>query len=225
MKSLVTDDRPGASQTVATLRLMLFPALVGIFFVGGVYWLRFQLDAAGGTPEQATLVEVHLLPRPDPMPIPLQQASQSATVAPPSPANGPTEAPAAISNQALAALPAEEAAASEPPMPSTGLKATADPAPSSAKVTFRTELLRHIARYQRYPRAAERQHLQGTVHTVFSMKRDGKVLSVWVSTSSGQPTLDQEAIDTIRRAQPLPPIPAALPDTIKVDVSLGFDPS
>ncbi|WP_143199260.1 energy transducer TonB [Bradyrhizobium sp. NAS80.1] len=189
------------------LRLMLLPAIVGILFVGGVYWLRLDLNAAGGTPEQARLVEVHLLPRPDPLSIPVNQAPQSEAVAPPSKANGPTETPAAISNQALAALPAEEAAASEPPMPSAGFKATSDPVPSSAKVTFRTELLRHITRFQRYPRAAERQHMQGTVRTEFLMDREGKVISVWVRTSSGQPILDHAAIDTIRRAQPLPPIP------------------
>jgi hypothetical protein len=30
------------------LRLTLIPAIVGILFVGRVYWLRLQLDAAGG---------------------------------------------------------------------------------------------------------------------------------------------------------------------------------
>jgi protein TonB len=225
MKSLITDDRPGASPSATMLRLMLFPTIVGLLFFGGVAWLRLQLEAGGGTPEQITMVEVHLLPRPDPLPIPVNQAPQSETIAPQSLVNGPTEAPAAISNQVLAALPAEEAAASEPPMASAGLKATPHRVPSSAKVTFRTELLRHIAGFQRYPRAAERQHLQGTVHTEFSMDRGGKVINVRIRRSSGQPILDQAAIDTIRRAEPLPPIPAALPDALKVDIALGFDPS
>jgi protein TonB len=225
MRSLVTDDTPGASPSATMLRLMLFPAIVGVLFFGGVFWLRLQLEAAGGTPEPTTLVQVHLLPRPDPVPIPVNQASQSAALTPPSPASGPTEAPASISNQAIAALPAEEPATSEPAVPSAGLKATLDRMSSSAKVTFRTELLRHIARFQRYPKAAEHQRLQGTVNTEFSMDRDGKVIKVWVRSGSGQPILDQAAIDTIRRAEPLPPIPAALPDSLKVDVALGFDPS
>lgn len=224
MKSLVTDDTPGASSSAAMLRLLLLPTIVGILFVGGVYWFKLRPDAAGSTPEQATLVAVHLLPRSDPLSIPVNQAPQSATVAPPSPANDRTETPASISNQAVAALPAEEPAPSEPAVPSASLKATAVPVPNSVKETFRNELLRHISHFQRYPRAAERQHLQGTVLTVFSMRRDGSVLAVWVGTSSGQPALDQAAIDTIRRAQPLPHIPAALPDSLKVEVALGFDP-
>jgi protein TonB len=224
MRSLLTDDTPGASSTAAMLRLMLFPAIIGIFFVGGVYWLRLRLDTAGGMTEQTALVQVHLLPRLDPLPIPVNQAAQSATITRPSLTHGPTETPATISSETLAALPAEEPAASEPAIPSAGLKAAPDPVPNSAKMTFRSELLRHIARFQRYPRAAERQHLQGTVRTGFSMDRDGNVLAVWVRTSSGQPVLDQAAIDTIRRAQPLPRIPAALPASLKVDIALGFDP-
>ncbi len=224
MRSLVTDDTPGASSSAAMLRLLLLPTIVGILFVGGVYWFKLRPDTAGSTPEQATLVAVHLLPRSEPLPVPVNQAPQSVTVAPPSPANDRTEAPANISSQALAALPTEEPAPSEPAVPSASLKSTPDPVPTSVKETFRSELLRHIARFQRYPRAAETLHLKGTVLTVFSMGRDGSVLAVWVGTSSGQPALDQAAIDTIRRAQPLPHIPAVLPDSLKVEVALGFDP-
>lgn len=224
MRSLITDDTPGAWPSATLLRLMLVPVIVGLLFAGSVYWLRLQVEAAGGTPEQTTLVEVRLLPRPDPLPIPVNQDSQAAAEAPPSPVNGATETPATISNQTVAALPTEEPAASDPPMPSAGLREMPNSAPSPARITFRTELLRHIARFQRYPRGAERRHLQGTVRTVFLMDRDGRVLGVWVTTSSGQPILDQAAIDTIRRAQPLPPIPSNLPDSMKVDVALGFDP-
>ena len=225
MRSLVTDETPGATPVAALFRLWWFPMIVGMLFMGGVFWLRVHLDVAGGTPEQPAFVQVHLMPRPDPLPIPVDQSPQSATVAPPSPANGPTEAPAAISNQALAALPADEPAASEPDVPSAGLKAMPDPALNSARMTFRTELLRHIARFQRYPRAGRPQRLQGAVDTEFSIDREGKLLGVWVKTSSGHPELDQAAVDTIRRAQPLPAIPAGMPDSLKVDIVLGFDPS
>ncbi len=225
MRSLVTDETPGATPVAALCRLWCFPAIVGILFMGGVFWLRVHLDVAGGTPEQTSFVQVHLMPRPDPVPIPVEQSPQTAALAPPSPANGPTETPTTVSNQALAALPADEPAASEPEVPSAGLKAMPDPALNSARMTFRTELLRHIARFQRYPRAGRPQHLQGAVDTEFSIDREGKLIGVWVKTSSGHPELDQAAIDTIRRAQPLPSIPAGMPDSIKVDIVLGFDPS
>jgi protein TonB len=57
------------------------------------------------------------------------------------------------------------------------------------------------------------------------MSRDGTLLGVWVKTSSGQAMLDKEAIDTIRRAQPLPSIPPELPDRLNIHVQLVFDPS
>lgn len=225
MRSLVVDDSPDMSPAAAFVRLMWFPALVGLLFVGGVYWLRVELASAGGTPEQTTLVQVHLLPRPDPLPIPVNSAVQSTAVVPPSPVRGSTEAPASLSSEILAALPTEDVAPSDPPLPSAGLRDAPEPVPNSARMTFRSELARHIARFQRYPKAGERQGLQGTVRTVFTISRNGKLLGVWVKTSSGQSVLDQAALDTIRRAQPLPTIPPALPDTLKVEVALGFDPS
>lgn len=215
------DLEPSASAML--VRLMLLPAIVGVLFFGGVYWLRLQV-ATGGAPESMAVVHVHLLPRPDPIPIPVAAAAQSAAISVPSPANGPTEAPAAISNQTLAALPSEAPAVSEPAAPSTSLRSSNDAAPSSATLEFRNALLRHIARFQRYPRAAELKRLQGTVRAVFSVSRDGRLLGAWVKTSSGEVVLDQAAIETLRRAQPLPVIPSALPDPIKIELALGFDP-
>jgi TonB family protein len=46
---------------------------------------------------------------------------------------------------------------------------------------------------------------------MFAMARDGTVLGVWIKTRCGQSILDREAMDTIRRAEPPPPIPATLP--------------
>jgi protein TonB len=224
MKSFVTDDNPDASLFGQGFRLMLFPAIVGLLFVGGVYWLRLQLHRSAGQAEPTSIVEVQLLPRPDPLPIPVSQASQSAAVSSTKPGKVPAETPADMSN-ALAALPAEETRPSEPAVPTRIPQLSTDAVPNAAMMQFRDALLRHIAKFQRYPRAAERQHLQGTVLAVFSVGRDGKLLGTWVKTSSGQAVLDQAAIDTIRRAQPMPQIPPALPDSMKVEVALGFDPS
>jgi len=218
----IGDQEP--SPTTELVRLMLFPAIIGVLFFAGVYWLRLQVAAGGGAPETMAVVQVHLLPRPDPIPVSVAPATQAAAVGVPNPASGQTEAQAAVTNQTLAALPSEAPAATEPIVPSTSQPSSADAPPSSATLEFRNALLRHIARFQRYPREAERQRLQGTVRAVFSVSRDGKLLGAWVKTSSGQVVLDKAAIDTLRRAQPLPVIPSALPDPIKIELALGFDP-
>lgn len=217
-------DSPDPPPSSQLLRLMLFPAIVGMLFFGGVYWFRLQVAAGGGAPETTAVVQVRLLPRPDPIPVPVAPATQSAAVSVPNPASGPTEAPAAIANQALAALPSEAPSVSEPAVPSASQQSSSDAAPNSATMEFRNALLRHIARFQRYPKAAEPKRLQGTVRAVFSVSRDGRLLGAWVKTSSGEALLDKAAIDTIRRAQPLPVIPSVLPDPIKIEVALGFDP-
>ncbi|MBB5051839.1 MAG: energy transducer TonB [Afipia sp.] len=226
MRPLATDDSADLTPASTFARLILFPAFVGILFIGGVAWLRLELAAAGGTPEQIPLVQVHLMPRLDSLSIPVDSEQQSLAIATPSPVRGITEAPSSISDRTLTRFPAEESAPpSDPPMPSAGLKDIPDPIQDDAKTTFRTELARHIARFQRYPKGAERQHLQGTVRAVFSINRAGKLLGVRVKGSSGQSVLDHAALETIRRAQPLPRIPPALSDTLNVEVTLGFDPS
>jgi protein TonB len=187
MNLFVTDDDPHASPFGQGSRLMLFPAIVGLLFAGAVYWLQFQLHRSPGQAEPTAVVEVRLLPRPDPLPIPVNPASQSTAVNATNPGNAPTGTPADRPRNTLAALPVEGTLSSEA--------------------------------------AAKQQHLQGTVLAVFSVGRDGKLLGAWVKTSSGQAVLDQAAIDTIRRAEPLPQIPPALPDSMTVEVALGFDPS
>jgi protein TonB len=225
MRSFVTDDDPDASLFGQGFRLMLFPAIVGLLFVGGVYWLHLQLYRSAGQAEPTAIVEVQLLPRPDPLPIPVSQASQAAAASATNPGKALTETRADVSRNVLTALPAEETPPSEPGIPSRIPQLSADAMPNAAMLQFRDALLRHIAKFQRYPRAAERQHLQGTVLAVFSVGRDGRLLGTWVKSSSGQAVLDQAAIDTIRRAQPMPQIPSALPDSVRVEVALGFDPS
>lgn len=207
------------------LRLIFVPSILVLLFIGGVYWLRLQVDSAGGSPEPQSVVQVQLLPRPDPIPIPASDSktvTSTAAIAPAS-VNDHNDDAAVADQQTFAALPSEVSAAS-PPSPSTGRLASSDAPPDFATLQFREALLRHISHYQRYPKAAEARGLQGTVKARFSMDRKGKLLGVWIKRSSGQATLDQAAIDTIQRAQPLPPIPPALPDSINVDIALGFDP-
>jgi periplasmic protein TonB len=224
MKSDLTDDDADASFSGMWPRLLLFPAVVGLLFIGGVYWLRVQLDKSGGQPEAAAVVEVQLLPRPDPLPIPISPTQQSSDSTVTAPSKASTETPADLSREILASLPTEERPILEPAVSTKTSLPSTDAVPNAAMMQFRSDLLHHIAKFQRYPRGAEIKRLQGTVHAVFSIDRDGKLLGAWVKASSGQILLDQAAIDTIRRAQPMPHIPSNLPNTVKVEVALGFDP-
>jgi protein TonB len=56
----------------------------------------------------------------------------------------------------------------------------------------------------------------------FVMSRNGRLRSAWILASSGYAALDREAIATIQRAQPLPAIPAELPEQLTVTLPVAF---
>jgi periplasmic protein TonB len=72
-------------------------------------------------------------------------------------------------------------------------------------------VLGHLHRFKRYPKAAH--GVTGKVMVQFVLDRTGRVIDSLVTKSSGNRELDQEALDTLRRASPFPPFPAAKPDT------------
>lgn len=87
---------------------------------------------------------------------------------------------------------------------------------------FRQRLLSHIARFKRYPVYARAHNLEGVVQVRFIMDRQGRVLDAWIDTSSGQTTLDEEALATIARASPLPAVPERWPSKIQVAIPVEF---
>lgn len=88
---------------------------------------------------------------------------------------------------------------------------------------FQTTLLDHIEKYKGYPEQARRAHTEGMVLLRFIMDRQGRVTDAWIESGSGSTALDAEALVTIQRAQPLPPIPAQLPGSLKLVLPLTFN--
>jgi periplasmic protein TonB len=222
-------DHEAAEQTVAgpssqIVRLWLVPIVTSVLFVGGVYWLR-QLPAGTRSREQAANVQVQLVRAPDPTRIPVQ-----AVPAPVAPDAGqraelPVADPPRVPSEDTAVTPPlrTPARAERSPAPSVRPLPTAVRSfPSNVALTFQRTLERHIERYKVVPSEARRARLQGIVQLVFAMGRDGTVLDVWINSSSGYPVLDQAALDIVRRAQPLPRIPAELPDRLNILYPVSF---
>lgn len=104
---------------------------------------------------------------------------------------------------AIAAPPAQRA------IQVTAVQAPAAPAaPAEAKADYFARLLAQLNRYKQYPPAARRARIQGVVMLHFVMDRAGNVQAADINKKSGYPILDAEALALIRRAQPLPPMPA-----------------
>lgn len=114
-----------------------------------------------------------------------------------------------------------------PPKPETAAPKTAPapPAPqvsSNAPDTWEGRVLARLEKFRRYPGAARSARQQGVVYIRFRINRDGHVLSSALVRSSGSPALDQAALETLRRADPLPKIPPDRPDEIELSVPVEF---
>ena len=87
---------------------------------------------------------------------------------------------------------------------------------------FRSRLLRHIEQYRRYPEEARRASIEGVTQVHFVMDHDGRVISIWIESSSGSMLLDDAAVAAVMRAAPLPAPPATWPASVAVTLPIGY---
>ncbi len=146
------------------------------------------------TPAPETMIESKALPKPEDQP-PEEKAEQAP----------PEETPTIIQ----AEKPPEKVEEEKPPAPVTAQRAKGG-APRIAS-SWESSVVRHLQRYKRYPSAALSRNEEGVVLLRFSLDRNGHVLARHIERSSGYADLDEEVMDMIMRAEPLPAFPANMP--------------
>ena len=182
-------------------------------------------------PAEPTPPQAEQLVPPEPVPAPVVEPSPAphpAVVLPvpqppkPKPKAKPVER-LPVQQREPAVLPAPIApVAPAPPAPSP---VPAGPAPSAVNVraTWQAQLLAWLERHKRYPRVAQEQRQQGVASLRFALDRQGRVLSFRLDKSSGFTLLDEEVLELIQRAQPVPAPPPEIPgDRIEVAVPVAF---
>lgn len=135
----------------------------------------------------------------------------SQAVAPPPPSVTPLPVQAAAP-PAPAPAPAQAAA----PAPAAEPAARSTPSPE-----FQRRVLAALEKVRRYPPAARARREEGVVVLSFTLNRAGKVLGVSVQTSSGSPTLDRAALETVRRAS-LPRVPEEFADPLRLTLPVEY---
>ena len=116
--------------------------------------------------------------------------------------------------QVQAAPPRVEAQPSPNAAPSLGRSASL----AQAQATWQKLLLNHLNRHKRYPSEARNRREQGTVLVAFKINRAGNLVASHIVRSSGSSILDEEALTTLKRADPMPPPSHA--DTPNIDLTL-----
>lgn len=186
------------------------------------------------TPPDIPTPEV-VLPKPEPVkkkaeqpkPEKPKEKPKKERVEKPKPKPKPDPEPEVVQKPTQQAVQQQAAKPAAPVQPSATPSApsAADVARvSAAKVTWRGILEAHLLKFHKYPRAAQRRNIEGTVLLRFRMTRDGKVLSYAVERTSEHAVLDEAALAMIKRAQPLPPLPGDVPgDSIEIFIPANFN--
>ncbi|MFH1094542.1 MAG: energy transducer TonB [Candidatus Omnitrophota bacterium] len=76
-----------------------------------------------------------------------------------------------------------------------------------AMLRYQDMVKQRIESNRNYPMRAQRMHLEGTVDLAFVINADGNSRNVRVIQSSGSKFLDEQALDTIRKASPFMSLP------------------
>ena len=79
-----------------------------------------------------------------------------------------------------------------------------------ARNDYLSRVYRHIDPYRDYPAAARAARQHGRVVTRVTISRAGELLDIRLDRSSGWPLIDDAEMSAIRRAMPLPPVPAGM---------------
>lgn len=205
--------------------------------------IEVMLGEAGAANQEAPRPETEPTPEPEPKPQPTPQPKPEPVPPPeppkpvpqprpvptpppqPAPAVDPQPdepAPTDTVSTAAEAAPATAAAAPPPPAAQAG-GGVAGAAATARKKSYFGQLAAHLARHQRYPMEARRRKITGVVMVHFRFNQQGQIQEFNVTESSGNRLLDNEAIAMLKRAQPLPAIPAELgADMLSISLPIEF---
>jgi len=220
--------------------------VLGVHVVAVLLTLNWSVPQAIELPPAAMMVELAPLPEPAPPPPP------KAAPQPPAPVEEPPLPKVAEAPKPKIAIakppkpkpkpqppkpekkpeppkdepPAKEQVADTPPS-NTPPQKSAAPAPSIASnsqalPTWQSDLLRHLAKYKRYPEDARRRGLQGINRLRFVVDAEGKVVSYSMAGGSGSAALDRATLEMIRRAGTVPKPPAELLNNGTIEVVAPF---
>jgi periplasmic protein TonB len=217
--SLKEEHRVWLGWTVG--RFLVIPTAVAVLLATGVYWIHRLPSGGPLNNEEGAQIRVRLLEMP-----------RSVVLVARVPGNTSAQSRA----HSVKIAPSDADLSADPTLASLAPKVDSDEAfaaPSDQQLLptnlsnepiarFEQTLFRRIALFRRYPAAAREAKAQRTVGIAFTMRRDGKVLNAWVNTSSGTAALDQEAIDMVRRAEPLPQVPPELPVPFTINLPVVF---
>jgi protein TonB len=221
-------------------------ALVGLLHVGGLSIAALRppsslppppppamaIDLAPLPPSPAPKVE----PPPPPAPQPVETRPKPQTPPPrqtvkPQPAKLsatpiaplPHTAEVAPAPQEMESAPVEPAVSTPPPAPAPAPAPANNAARPSAVSTWQRTVQQHLQSRKRYPRTAQTRRQEGIAVIRFVLDRHGTLLSAQLERSSGARILDEEAVDLVHRAQPLPPPPPEIAnDRIEVTIPIEF---
>ena len=91
------------------------------------------------------------------------------------------------------------------------------------RVSFHSRVMAHLQTFKYYPSRAKRRRMEGVVELEISIGRNGQLLNYTIVKSSQHTVLDQAAIDMLKRAQPLPIVPAEMTAEVYQDVfKIGY---
>ena len=188
--------------------------------------------APAPAPEPTPEPRVEEAPRPARKPT--QVTSAQPASAPPVAFTAPVPQVAPVIDAPRAAEPTQPAPAAAVSAPPSARLAPASPAPAAASAAgeaadpltlgqYRIAIITAAKRYKKYPRLAMDNNWEGKAEIRMVIGADGGIASISIRSRSGFEILDQQALEMIRKAKPLAPIPAALRGRgFTVDVPVEF---
>ena len=89
---------------------------------------------------------------------------------------------------------------------------------------YKAQILSHIKKHRRYPLAAQRHGIKGTVNVDFLLFRDGTLGDIKVTKKSKHQILNNAAIESIKAGEPYPPFPSGMQEeSIMIGVPITFN--
>lgn len=209
---------PARSDRQTRITAGLLTAALYALFALAAWWSLTQRPA----PAQTTVITATLLPEPptkrviEPLPPFLAHLIRPHAEQPAMPvftiaSGAPPQAPAPLAASAAKTSPLQGGTSGNGPMgqaaSGNGTGGNGGALSGCFDPVWMRAVSERVSQFFYYPEAALAVHRTGLVMLHFVVRRDGRIERLEIGKSSGDRELDKAALDIVRKAQPLPPIP------------------